>query len=68
MLISRFRRHLSLHEHGQSFGEVTSDVLGRTWDSIARGVGLITVDLTKSDCITTLTMAKNLHITPLKVR
>jgi hypothetical protein len=58
MLISRFRSHLSLHEQGGSFSEVTSDVLGRTWDGIARGVELITVDLTKSDCITTLTVAK----------
>jgi hypothetical protein len=58
MLISHFRRHLSLHEQGESCSEVTSDVLGRTWDSIARGVGLIVVDLTKSDCIATLTVAK----------
>jgi hypothetical protein len=58
MLISRFRRHLSLHKQGESLSEVTSDVLGRTWDGIAREVELITVDLTKSDCLSGLTVAK----------
>jgi hypothetical protein len=63
MLIPRFIRHLCLHEQGESFSEVTS-----TLDSIARGVGLIIVDLTESDCIAKLTVAKNLHISLLQGR
>jgi hypothetical protein len=47
-----------LYKQGESLSEVISDVLGRTWDGIGRGVELITVDLTKSDCLSTLPMAK----------